>query len=227
MTTLQENREAPHTAQQAVYETLRERLITGKIAPGESLVVAPVAEALGVSTMPVREAVRRLIAENALELMDNRRIRVPIMSFSRFEQLLQARTALETLAAERAMPAVDQRLIARLLEIDKHSDQMLEVENYLGVVGNNFHFHRTIYQAVPCQALLPLIESTWMQLGPFMATALKSMGSTYTVDRHHEILTALEQHDTVRLRVAIKADIRDGIGHLGTSFLEETIESGG
>jgi DNA-binding GntR family transcriptional regulator len=170
--------------------------------------------------MPVREAIRRLIAENTLELMDNRRVRVPIMSHARFEQLLEARVVLEVLAGDRAMPAVGASLIAELRAIDRLSDDMLASGNFLGVVGNNFHFHRTIYNAVANQTLMALIENIWMQLGPFMVTAMQSLPTTYTVDRHLEILDALEQKDAFRLRLAITADIRDGIGHLGDHFLE-------
>lgn len=208
------------TTQQATYEMLRERLISGQISPGEPVVVSTIADEQGVSTMPVREAIRRLIAENSLELMDNRRVRVPIMSHARFSQLLEARIALEILAAERAMPAVGAELIAELRSIDKNSDDMLAQENFLGVVGNNFHFHRTFYGAVANHTLMALIENIWMQLGPFMVRAMRSVPTTYTVDRHHEILDALEGQDAFRLRLAITADIRDGIGHLGDHFLE-------
>ncbi len=208
------------TTQQSIYELLRDRLISGQIAPGEPVVVSTVAEDQGVSTMPVREAIRRLIAENTLELMDNRRVRVPVMSFARFEQLLEARVALEVLAGARAMPAVGAELIAELRGIDKRSDEMLKSGEFLGVVGNNFKFHRTIYNAVPSEALMALIENVWMQLGPFMVTAMRSLPTTYTVDRHLEILEALEVQDVVQLRIAITADIRDGIGQLGDQFLE-------
>ncbi len=208
------------TQQQTIYELLRERLISGKIAPGEPVVVLTVAQSLGVSTMPVREAIRRLIAENTLELMDNRRVRVPVMSFARFEQLLEARIALEVVAGERAMPAIGSAQIAELREIDRRSDDMLSAGNFLGVVGNNFSFHRTIYNSVPSQTLMSMIENIWMQLGPFMITAMRSVPTTYTVDRHLEILDALEVKDAVLLRMAITADIRDGIGRLGDHFLE-------
>ena len=211
---------ANRTTQQAIYELLRDRLITGRIPPGEPVVVSTVAEAEGVSTMPVREAIRRLIAENALELMDNRRVRVPIMSPARFEQLLEARIALEVLAGERAMPAIGPADLAELREIDRRSDDMLAAGNFLGVVGNNFHFHRTIYTSVPSRTLMALIENVWMQLGPFMVTAMQAVPKTYTIDRHLEILDALGAQDPFRLRVAIVADVRDGIGHLGEHLFE-------
>lgn len=208
------------TTHQATYDALRDRLISGQIAPGEPVVVLTIAEELGVSTMPVREAIRRLIAENTLELLDNRRVRVPVMTYSRFEQLLDARIALEVLAGERAIPAANPDLIKELRTIDRRSDKMLESGDFQGVVGNNFKFHRTIYKSVPSRTLMDLIENIWMQLGPFMITAMRSLPSTYTVDRHLEILDALESRDAVLLRLAITADIRDGVGLLGEHLLE-------
>lgn len=209
------------TTHQATYDTLRDWLISGQFAPGEPVVVLTIAEELGVSTMPVREAIRRLIAENTLELLDNRRVRVPVMTYSRFEQLLDARVALEVLAGERAVHAATPALIEELRAIDQESDKMLDSGDLLGVVGNNFKFHRTIYSSVPSRTLMDLIENIWMQLGPFMITAMQSLPTTYTVDRHVEILDALAARDAVRLRVAISADIRDGIGLLGEKLLEE------
>ncbi len=211
----------PATVQQDIYNKLRNKLIEGGIEPGKSVVVAEISKTYGVSAMPVREAIRRLVSENALELLDNRRIRVPVMTYERFDQLLAARIALETLAAERALPSIHNDKISKLLEIDKLSDEMLEREDFLGVVGNNFVFHRCLYTSVPSIALMPLIESIWIQLGPFMVTAMQRVSINYTVDRHAEILTALERKDVIALRIAIRADIRDGIGQLGETFLYE------
>ena len=211
----------PSTVQQDIYARLRDQLIEGGIKPGVPVVVANIAKTFDVSAMPVREAVRRLVSENALELLDNRRIRVPVMTYERFDQLLSARIALETLAAERALPAIDDTKISQLRQIDRLSDEMLESKNYLGVVGNNFEFHRRLYSSVRCVSLMQLIESIWVQLGPFMVTAMQSVKINYTVDRHVEILGAIEANDVIALRIAIGADIRDGIGQMGEIFLHE------
>ena len=84
------------TVQQRVYEHLRTDIMLGRIAPGEPLTIRGLAEKLGVSAMPAREALRRLAAEQAVELLGNRRIRIPVMSMERFDDLLAARIALET-----------------------------------------------------------------------------------------------------------------------------------
>ena len=69
-----------------VYEQLRELLLYGRVMPGEQLSLRTIAEALGVSVMPVREAVHRLVAEQALDLSSNRALRVPVMTVSQFRE---------------------------------------------------------------------------------------------------------------------------------------------
>src|SRR5215469_15473602 len=106
--------EATLLQHQQVYQALREKLIIGHFAPGRSVSLRGVSEMLGVGVMPVRDAIRRLAAENALEVRQNRRVCVPRLTLSRFEELMQARLALEPLCARRALPHVDDQRLARM-----------------------------------------------------------------------------------------------------------------
>ena len=78
-----------------VYKQLRDLLMSGRVMPGEALSLRSIAEALGVSVMPVREAVHRLVAEQALELTANRVLRVPVMTISQFREITSIRINLE------------------------------------------------------------------------------------------------------------------------------------
>ena len=75
------------TASQTVYRCLRHAVMIGRIPPGRALTIREIAEALNVSMMPVREALRLLSAERALEVQNNRRVQVPLMTASRFREL--------------------------------------------------------------------------------------------------------------------------------------------
>jgi len=77
------------TLGQRVYSGLRDYLMAGQLHPGQKLTLRELAAALNVSPMPVREAVRRLAAEGALEMLPNRRIRVPVVTKPRFRELLR------------------------------------------------------------------------------------------------------------------------------------------
>ncbi len=213
-------REASESAKQWVYRVLRRSIMTGQFEPGEPVTINGLAEALGVSAMPVREALHRLVSEGALELLDNRRVRVPDLDPPRFEEVLEARVALETLAAERAMPFIDDVRLARLRAFDQQADQALAVRNFGRLVEANFDFHRCLYEAKPGTVLLPLIETLWLRLGPFMRRAGEAFSTDYQIDRHAEALAAIVKRDAEALKAAIAADIRDGTGHLGRGHFE-------
>jgi len=76
----EETSAATVTAHESVYRTMRERILIGGFPPGMAVTLRGLADMLGVSVMPVRDAVRRLIAERALTMQDNRRVRVPEMT---------------------------------------------------------------------------------------------------------------------------------------------------
>ena len=90
------------TLADTTYEALSDLLAAGRLAPGDRLSLRQSAAVLGVSVMPVREAVSRLVAEGALEVSPNRAIRVPTMSQAEFRALAETRMAVEGIAAARA-----------------------------------------------------------------------------------------------------------------------------
>ena len=90
------------TLGERVHAELRELLMSGELAPGQKMSLRSVAETLGVSIMPVREAVARLVSDRSLEVLPNRAVRVPLMSRVRFRELTAVRLAIEGFAAEEA-----------------------------------------------------------------------------------------------------------------------------
>ena len=215
------------TLHEWVYRQLRWNVISGRFPPGEAVTIRGLAKTLSVSAMPVREALRRLVAERALELQDNRRVRVPIMSEVRFEDLLAARTLLEGEAAERAMPAVSDMLIEQLESIDEAIERAQAANDIENWIVANFRFHKTLYTARQASVFMPLIESLWLQIGPFMRLALSSLEGRYSVDRHDEALSAMRSRNGLALRKAVVADITDGIGHIGMLARNKLLDQSG
>lgn len=207
------------TVQQRVYNELRTDILLGRIVPGAPLTIRGLAERLNVSSMPIREALRRLATEGAVELLENRRIRIPLISPERFDDLLAARVALETEAAVRALGYVDDALIAKMEEYAAEVDEGVETRDYDRWLAANFAFHRTLYSAQPDSVFVPLIESLWLQIGPFLRQALVHIGPDYTIDRHAEALDAIRLRNRMALRIAIEADLRDGITHIGNELM--------
>ena len=215
------------TITQWVYTTLRSAVMYGQILPGRALTIRELAGILDVSPMPVREALRQLAAENALEIQGNRRVMVPKMTAMKFNELCEARIAIESHAAARALPYIDSQQLTRLRELDALIDQAQDDGDLEQISILNQNFHRSLYSANPHQVTLPLIESLWLQLGPFMRLATSKLEEHYVIDRHNEAMSAIEKKDAFALQLAISADIREGIAFAGTpellhSFIEQS-----
>lgn len=166
--------------------------------------------------MPVREALRQLAAESALEILGNRRVMVPRMTAMKFTELCEARIALESHAAVRALPYVDDERLEQLRQLDLAIDQA-QLRGELELISPlNQRFHRLLYGANPHQITLPLIESLWLQLGPFVRLATQQLQDHYLIDRHKEAIQAIERRDSLALQLAIGSDIRDGLAFAGT-----------
>ena len=195
--------------------------------PGRQLTIRALALMLDVSPMPVREALRQLAAENALAIQGNRRVMVPQMTAMKFTELCEARIAVECHAAARALPYIDDRCLAELRARDALIDAAQSSGDLAQINHHNQEFHRIIYRANPHQVSLSLIESLWLQLGPFMRLASSKINEHYLVDRHSEAMQAIERKDAIALQLAIAADIRDGVAFANDpqqlqSFIEQS-----
>ncbi|MGH7022860.1 MAG: GntR family transcriptional regulator [Caulobacteraceae bacterium] len=201
----------------SVYEELRARFITGKITPGAALSTRGLAVELGVSQMPVRDALSRLAAEGAVVIRSKRRIEAPAMSEARFADLLTCRLLLEPEAAALALPHIGPALKKSLLEIDRALDRAMEAGDVIGYMECNFAFHFSLYRANGRPTLNRLIETLWLQFGPYMRVVYGRYGTANLVDQHHVALAAIEAGDANGLRRAIASDIADGMGLIGAS----------
>ena len=205
----------------SVHEELRRRFVTGKVMPGTSLSTRGLAQQLGVSQMPVREALSRLAAEGAVEIRSKRRIVVPPMTRERFKDLLRCRELLEPEAAASALPYIDAARLRRIRAVDEALGVALkggDVESYMEC---NFEFHFLIYRAQPQRTMTQLIETLWLQFGPYMRVVYGRFGTANLVDQHQLAIAAIRERSATRLRRAVRADIRDGMLLIGRSGFED------
>ncbi|MGR3465678.1 GntR family transcriptional regulator [Limimaricola sp.] len=212
-------REGFVTAQEYVYARLRHAVMIGAVQPETTLTIRGLADCMGISPTPIREALRRLGSERAIEMLGNRRISIPEMTPERFAEIVSLRRALEGHAARRALPYVSDRLIEELAGIDGRMDAHVRSGDMEALTTSNHAFHRLLYTANPHQRVLPAIESVWLQLGPFQRQLIREVGRFYLVDRHKEILDALRARCAATLVEAIENDIRDGIERAGEAAL--------
>jgi len=201
----------------SVYSELQKRFVTGQIVPGSFLSTRRLAAELGVSQMPVREALRRLAAEGAVEIRSKRKVVVPVMTATRFDDLLRCRLLLEPEAAEAAFPYITPALLKKLRETDKAMGVSMRTGDVAGYMEGNFNFHFLIYRAQPRRTLVQLIETLWLQFGPYMRVVYGRFGTANLVDQHRVAIACIDAGDAPGLRQAISTDISDGMGLIGPS----------
>jgi DNA-binding GntR family transcriptional regulator len=195
----------------AVYAELRKRLVTGRMSPGHELSTRGIAAELGVSQTPVRDALSRLAAEGAVSIRSKRRVRVPPMTSERFDDLLGCRLTLEPEAAVLAMPHVTPDRIAAMREADAALDAAIVDGDADAYMSANHRFHFTLYRAAPRSTMIQLIETVWLQFGPFMRVVHGRLSKTQLHDNHQGAIEAVVARDGDALRSAIAHDIADGM----------------
>jgi DNA-binding GntR family transcriptional regulator len=203
-----------------VYAELRSRFLTGHVMPGATFSTRELALELGVSQMPVREALARLASEGAVVIRSKRRILVPPMTEPRFRDLLGCRVLLEPEAAAEALPYLDARAVRRLVEADDAIGRALEEGDVESYMRNNAEFHFGLYRAQPRRTLTQLIEMLWLQFGPYMRVVYGRFGTAQLVDQHERAIASIRAGDVAGLRDAIRADIEDGMGLIGRHGLQ-------
>lgn len=203
------------TLGQRVYQGLRDYLMAGQLQPGRKLTLRELASALNVSPMPVREAVRRLAAEGALEMLPNRRIRVPLMTKSRFRELLRIRVAVEGLAVEEAARRIRGEDVDRMEELNRQFAAEMQRRQADGVklwrINKDIHF--IMYEAAGMPNLLPMIEGLWLRIGPVLHLSLRerananARGRNPAPDWHKRMILGLRRRDAAAARRGLVGDM--------------------
>jgi DNA-binding GntR family transcriptional regulator len=206
------------TLSDQVYVQLRQALMAGRFRPGQSLTLRSVADALGVSHMPVRGALQRLEAEGAIGSPATRRtLTIPELRIGELEELRDIRVELEGLAAERAADRVSaQELI--VIEKQGHLMQAAAVAGDVeGYIRENWAFHTAVYKASHMERLLALVETLWLRIGPYVRLMMPDRDAMVaSMPNHHDIFRALREHDAKAARRSIAADIVESAAHLRT-----------
>ena len=200
------NRIDPVKLRENAYFALRDAFTRGAFAPGDTLSLRTLAEQLGVSMTPVREAVRRLVAEGALIDTPSRTLMVPEFDARRAADLMAARLALEHLVLDQAMERIDAEGIDALEAIlTRARDAPLNLPDLIA----NHDFHFTLYRQSGSEVLVPVIEALWLQYGAYLNLIINrpSAGAIEEHSHHHEIVAALRAGDRAAAHAALEADI--------------------
>ena len=205
-----------NTLNEEVYEQLKQALMSGKIAPGSTMTIRSLAQSFGISVMPVREALRRLVAEHVLHLLPNRTVALPVFTRERFHEITRIRTSLEGLAAEEATLPIAQGDIEHMARMTSLMEQD-GPSTPASVLEWNREFHFCLYRASRMPTLVKIIESLWLQIGPLLNIQqeifTKQKISVYV--HHHRALEGLAKRKPKDVRAAIVGDIEDAAKIIG------------
>jgi DNA-binding GntR family transcriptional regulator len=182
-----------------VYEVLREAIASGSLRPNQPLREEKIAEALGVSRTPVREALIRLLAEGLVQSDGLGGARVPDISAEDYDEVLTLREALEPLALRYAVRNPDPKRIARLKRIHRASQAALERDDVDELLELNAQFHAALNDMGVPRRLRTFIEQLWAMSHRFRFLALYDQDERrQSVEEHGQLIELVEQGDAAR-----------------------------
>jgi DNA-binding GntR family transcriptional regulator len=194
---------------EAVYQALRNKLMHGEYRAGQVLGIQYLADALGTSTMPVREALRRLVAQQGLEPLPNGTTRVPLITKACLSDIRRARVLIEGTVTEWAGPLLTSSVLDQLEQLAQEITQ--ERRTPKGVASSlekNRIFHFTIYAAAQSPVMLAMIESLWLQSGAYLRETRELLHNEDSSDQLHEsTVNALRAGNFAQARQYIQEDV--------------------
>lgn len=208
-------------AHELAYRQLREMILFGELTPGQAVTIQGLVAELDTGITPVREAIRRLTAEGALEFKDNRRIAVPKLTLPQLEELSFARLEIEPHLASLATRKMDSADITRLNIIDKTLNLAIARGDIRGYLEQNYYFHRELYALSQASILISISNAMWLRVGPSLRVGCGRHGTLNLPDKHEEALAAMRAGDATAVADAIKEDIQQGHQHIKSTLLGE------
>ena len=204
-------KQARRTLQEMVYREWKSAIMSGVYPEGQQLTVRELVELTSTSAMPVREALRRLVAERGLEVLANGRSAVPRLTMRERAITHTARIRLETLATRLAMKKADPDTLQELSELNVSYENAIEKGDWKRALQANRGFHFGLYRLCDSPILISLIESLWLANGPFFADHIhvlieRQWGPERAI-HHRAMMAALADQDCDRLVLALRQDM--------------------
>ncbi len=180
-----------------VFENLREAILEGNLKPGQRLMEVQLAEQLGVSRTPVREAIRKLELEGLVVMLPRKGAYVADVSLKDVIDVLEIRASLEGLAAYLAADRISDEDIKKLETIMQDFNQGKDEFDVDTLLKKDVEFHECIFKATNNSRLHQLINSLWEQVYRFRVTYISDYDSTKNIINEHQlILDAIKKRDS-------------------------------
>ena len=196
---------------EVVYARLRRALMRAEMKPHQRLKVRDLAQRMGTSETPVREALFQLAHEGAIEIRPRYYIRVRRLTLREYMDIRDIRMSLEPMAAERALPFIDDAIIDELAATHDALIAAEAAQDWPTALQTNFDFHFGLYVRSGMPTLTEVLESLWIRVGPLLSELYPDAHPTYAERHQHlNVLDALRARDAYALRQAIRMDLFEG-----------------
>jgi len=205
-------------AHELIYRRLRALVLFGDLAPGQAVTIQGLSDRLEAGMTPVREAIRRLIAEGALEFQGNRRVSVPVLTVDHIDELIMARQWLDPCLTIRATTRATADDLAWLTALDAELDRAIAQGDLRGYLEMNYRFHSRLYALAAAPILANVADGLWLRFGPSLRVVCGRMGTHNLPDKHKDMLAAMAAGDAEAAATAIREDVTQGMEQVRQSF---------
>ena len=193
-----------------VFNTLRQAILRGELKPGERLMEIQLANKLGVSRTPIREAIRKLELEGLVLMIPRRGAEVAEITEKSLRDVLEVRGALEELAVELACDRINAQGIAELKVAAKYFEETLQSGDVTEYAEADVQFHDIIYNATENQRLIQLLFNLREQMYRYRVEYLKRKEVHATLlEEHLYIIECLEKRNKAEAKAAINVHIEN------------------
>jgi DNA-binding GntR family transcriptional regulator len=198
---------ATSSKSQLAYQWIRERIAGHKFTPGYRLVLGSIADDLGMSVVPVREAIRRLEAEGLVTFERNVGARVSVVDEGEYVFAMQTLGLVEGYATGLAAPLLTPADLDRAGEINARMHALLEHFDAHTFTQLNQQFHRVLYSPCPNPHVLELVDRSWSRLSGLRDTSFSRIPHrpSHSVQEHAEILDLIrDRADPTEIELATR-----------------------
>lgn len=208
-------------AHQVVYEQLRLMILFGDLAPGQAVTIQGLTDTLGAGMTPVREALRRLIAEGALTHQGNRRVSVPVLTPDCADELGFMREALEPELALRAAKRITNDGLQALISRDDDLNAAIAKGDVGGYLTHNYRFHAQIYAMAEAPIMAATVDRLWLRFGPSLRVVCGRFGTVNLPDKHMDLLGAFASADAAGAAQAMAEDVSQGMRQIRAALQDQ------
>ena len=179
-----------------VFNTLRRAILRGELKPGERLMEIQLANKLGVSRTPIREAIRKLELEGLVLMIPRKGAEVAEITEKNLRDVLEVRGALEELAVQLACERMDKEKLKELHAAADHFREILDSDDITAIGEADEAFHDVIFAATDNTRLVQLLNNLREQMYRYRIEYLKKKEChPQLLEEHAAIMKAIEEHD--------------------------------